>query len=93
MNPYLSRFMLSWWIRNSQHHPLATSAAGGLATIIADGMMAPFDVIKQRMQLRSSSYSSVFSCVSTVYKQYGISAFFVGECIFWGLLRFRGDSK
>ncbi|GJD06608.1 Mitoferrin [Galdieria sulphuraria] len=64
--------------KNSQHHPLATSAAGGLATIVADGMMAPFDVVKQRMQLKSSCYSNIFHCISTVYRQHGTSAFFVG---------------
>jgi len=63
---------------NSQHHPFATSAAGGLATIVADGMMAPFDVVKQRMQLKSSAYSNVFHCISTVYGQHGIGAFFIG---------------
>jgi solute carrier family 25 iron transporter 28/37 len=68
-----------WYLRNSQHHPFATSAAGGLATIVADGMMAPFDVVKQRMQLKSSAYSNVFHCISTVYRQHGIGAFFIGK--------------
>jgi hypothetical protein len=34
------------------HHPLATAAAGATATIVNDGCMNPWDVVKQRMQVR-----------------------------------------
>eukprot|EP00871_Galdieria_phlegrea_P002004 jgi/Galph1/2804/GphlegSOOS_G1485.1 len=57
--------------------PLATAAAGGIATVVADGIMSPFDVVKQRMQLKGSTYKSIFDCVSSVYKQHGWMAFFV----------------
>jgi solute carrier family 25 iron transporter 28/37 len=33
------------------HHPLATAAAGATATIVNDGCMNPWDVVKQRMQV------------------------------------------
>ena len=33
------------------HHPLATAAAGATATIVNDGCMTPWDVVKQRMQV------------------------------------------
>ncbi|ORZ05111.1 mitochondrial carrier domain-containing protein [Absidia repens] len=38
---------------------LATSSAGACATLAHDVMMTPFDVIKQRMQLKDSVYRSV----------------------------------
>lgn len=34
------------------HHPLAHAAAGAAATVVNDGCMNPWDVVKQRMQVR-----------------------------------------
>jgi len=59
------------------HHPLATSIAGASATIANDALMNPFDVIKQRMQLRGSEFRSVFVCARTVYRTEGLTAFYV----------------
>lgn len=39
--------------------------------------MNPFDVIKQRMQLRNSQYASVSSAFKTVYRTEGLGAFYV----------------
>lgn len=39
--------------------------------------MNPFDVIKQRMQLRGSVYPSVTAAFKTVYRTEGLSAFYV----------------
>ena len=33
------------------HQPLATAAAGSLATVVNDGIMTPADVVKQRLQV------------------------------------------
>lgn len=45
------------------HHPLATAAAGATATIVNDGCMNPWDVVKQRMQVRvAGSTGAADSC-------------------------------
>lgn len=60
-------------------HPAATAVAGACATIIADGIMTPLDVVKQRMQLTGrSTYQSVIQCTRHVYTNHGIPAFFAG---------------
>ncbi|KAA1468822.1 mitochondrial carrier [Dentipellis sp. KUC8613] len=56
---------------------LATSAAGAAATIASDALMNPFDVIKQRMQVHQSEFRSMFTCATTVWRNEGISAFYV----------------
>lgn len=57
---------------------LFSSALGGAAaTIASDALMNPFDVIKQRMQLRNSQYASVSSAFKTVYRTEGLGAFYV----------------
>ncbi|CAO3592686.1 unnamed protein product [Absidia cylindrospora] len=56
---------------------LATSSAGACATLAHDVMMTPFDVIKQRMQLKDSVYRSVRECARTVYAKEGIAAFYI----------------
>ena len=33
------------------HHPLASAAAGTIATVANDGVMTPADVVKQRLQV------------------------------------------
>lgn len=63
---------------NSAHvHPLISAAAGASATTCSDALMNPFDVIKQRMQVNSSKYPSVFSCVRQIYATEGFKAFYV----------------
>lgn len=67
-------------------NPIVTSIAGGCATIVGDGLMTPLDVVKQRMQLRSTSAgtatmtntSNVWSCISHVYHNHGARAFYAG---------------
>ena len=61
----------------SGHHFASTAFAGASATIASDAFMNPFDVIKQRMQMHGSSYKTVMSCASQVYKQEGLRAFYV----------------
>ncbi|KAI9020121.1 mitochondrial carrier domain-containing protein [Phycomyces nitens] len=59
------------------HQPLATAAAGACATIAHDALMNPFDVIKQRMQLKDSVYRTVRECARQVYAKEGAIAFYV----------------
>jgi solute carrier family 25 iron transporter 28/37 len=39
--------------------------------------MNPFDVIKQRMQVHGSTYTSISNCAKTVFKNEGLSAFYI----------------
>jgi hypothetical protein len=39
--------------------------------------MNPFDVVKQRMQVHGSTYTSISACARTVYRSEGITAFYV----------------
>ncbi|KAK4685106.1 hypothetical protein P7C73_g5053, partial [Tremellales sp. Uapishka_1] len=60
-----------WWAVGG------TALAGAAATISSDALMNPFDVIKQRMQIRNSPYRTVVQCAKTVYAREGLSAFYV----------------
>ena len=57
------------------HQPLKTAAAGAMATIAADALMNPFDTIKQRIQLNTSS--SVWHLARDIYRAEGPGAFYV----------------
>ncbi|RSH77483.1 Fe(2+) transporter [Apiotrichum porosum] len=54
-----------------------TALAGASATVTSDALMNPFDVIKQRMQIRGSPYASVMDCARKVYGTEGLAAFYV----------------
>ncbi|KAI3427269.1 hypothetical protein D9Q98_007201 [Chlorella vulgaris] len=58
------------------HHPLATAAAGATATIVNDGCMNPWDVVKQRMQVAHSPYRSLVHCVRETWQEEGLRAFY-----------------
>ncbi|KAH8548694.1 mitochondrial carrier domain-containing protein [Umbelopsis sp. PMI_123] len=62
---------------DGRHHFLAPAAAGACATLAHDVMMNPFDVIKQRMQLRETSYRTVGECARRVYAAEGVTAFYI----------------
>ncbi|KAF2001122.1 asparaginyl-tRNA synthetase [Amniculicola lignicola CBS 123094] len=62
---------------SEEHHPFAAAASGAAATIASDGLMNPFDVIKQRMQLHGSVYKSVPECARSVFRHEGLAAFYV----------------
>ncbi|KAJ3220289.1 Fe(2+) transporter [Dinochytrium kinnereticum] len=53
------------------------SAAGACATIASDGLMNPFDVVKQRMQMHGSSFKGVYDCAATILRTEGFKAFYV----------------
>ncbi|KAF2835926.1 mitochondrial carrier [Patellaria atrata CBS 101060] len=60
-----------------EHHPLAAAVSGAAATITSDALMNPFDVIKQRMQLHGSTYTSIAHCARSVFRNEGVTAFYV----------------
>ncbi|KAJ3103923.1 26S proteasome regulatory subunit 7 [Phlyctochytrium planicorne] len=59
------------------HHLLESAAAGACATIASDGLMNPFDVVKQRMQLHGSKSTGVIQCAKTILQTEGWKAFYV----------------
>ncbi|KAG1438209.1 hypothetical protein G6F56_012739 [Rhizopus delemar] len=56
---------------------MASAGAGACATIAHDTLMTPFDVVKQRMQLKNSAYKTIRECARTVYVKEGIKAFYI----------------
>ncbi|KAI8586820.1 Fe(2+) transporter [Geranomyces variabilis] len=63
--------------RDNEHNHLAHASAGACATIVSDGLMNPFDVIKQRMQVHGSTYRGVVECGLDIFRKEGLSAFYV----------------
>ncbi|KAJ3005926.1 Fe(2+) transporter [Thoreauomyces humboldtii] len=61
----------------TQQNHLAHAGAGACATIVSDGLMNPFDVIKQRMQVHGSIYRNVVACAVGTFRKEGISAFYI----------------
>jgi solute carrier family 25 iron transporter 28/37 len=55
---------------------LAHGMAGCVATLLHDAVMNPADVVKQRMQMFQSPYSSCTQCIQTVLATEGIHAFY-----------------
>lgn len=53
-----------------------TACAAVVATVIHDAISNPTEVIKQRLQMYNSRYQSVIQCMSNVYKQEGLRAFY-----------------
>ncbi|KAJ1986467.1 Fe(2+) transporter [Coemansia sp. RSA 1358] len=63
----------------TNHHffYICVGAAGGVATVVSDALMNPFDVVKQRMQLANTGYRNIFDCAATVFRKEGIRAFYI----------------
>lgn len=57
--------------------PVKTGIAGAVATTLADAIMTPFDVIKQRLQLHNSQYRGLWDCFQQVLKREGPKAFYL----------------
>lgn len=58
------------------HRPLAHAAAGVAATVASDAVLTPMDVVKQRLQLRSSPYVGVADCMKRMAREEGLGAFY-----------------
>jgi solute carrier family 25 iron transporter 28/37 len=57
------------------HTPLAAGAAGVVATIAHDGIMTPWDVVKQRLQL--GYYRGTMDCLRSVIRYEGPGALYL----------------
>ncbi|CAH1281886.1 unnamed protein product [Diabrotica balteata] len=53
-----------------------SSISGCIATLIHDGFMNPAEVVKQRMQMINSPYTSALRCAINIYKLEGPRAFY-----------------
>ena len=58
------------------HQPVAAACAGSTATIVADAVMTPADVVKQRLQLAHSPYTGVWNCFSRMLREEGLRPFY-----------------
>lgn len=56
---------------------IATGAAGAMATMASDALMNPFDVIKQRMQIKGSTHKTALSAAKAIYRAEGLRAFYI----------------
>ncbi|XP_010264543.1 PREDICTED: mitoferrin-like isoform X2 [Nelumbo nucifera] len=54
----------------------AHAVSGVFATIASDAVLTPMDMVKQRLQLRSSPYKGVMDCVKRVLTEEGFGAFY-----------------
>ncbi|XP_031486374.1 uncharacterized protein LOC116254883 isoform X2 [Nymphaea colorata] len=58
------------------HHPFAHAVAGVAATVASDAVFTPMDVVKQRLQLKSSPYRGVVDCISRIMREEGLKGFY-----------------
>ncbi|XP_042222036.1 mitoferrin-1-like isoform X2 [Homarus americanus] len=61
---------------NAFQNHIVNAGAGCGATLLHDAIMVPADVIKQRMQMYNSPYSSCFDCLRKLYRSEGVKAFY-----------------
>lgn len=61
---------------NTLQNHLVNASAGCGATLLHDAVMVPADVVKQRMQMFNSPYSSCFDCLQKLYRAEGLGAFY-----------------
>ncbi|XP_052176370.1 uncharacterized protein LOC127790753 [Diospyros lotus] len=54
----------------------AHAASGVVATVASDAVITPMDMVKQRLQLKSSPYKGVADCAKRVLMEEGIGAFY-----------------
>lgn len=57
-------------------HPFKIAISGAFAAMAHDAIVTPFDVIKQRMQLKHCPYSNICSCAFETLKHEGYTSFF-----------------
>ncbi|XVE76617.1 hypothetical protein DITRI_Ditri12bG0187700 [Diplodiscus trichospermus] len=75
---YFSVYELSKQIlsRGDPNNSMAHAASGVVATVTSDAVFTPMDMVKQRLQLKSSPYKGVADCVQRVRMEEGIGAFY-----------------
>ncbi|XP_077047768.1 mitoferrin-1 isoform X3 [Agelaius phoeniceus] len=80
-SPNLNSYLISNFsstndqFRGGNSH-LANGIAGSVATLLHDAVMNPAEVVKQRLQMFNSPYTSVLGCVRTVHRTEGLGAFY-----------------
>ncbi|KAF9598167.1 hypothetical protein IFM89_025784 [Coptis chinensis] len=65
-----------YFSRGNPNNSVAHAGSGVLATVASDAVFTPMDVVKQRLQLRSSPYKGVMDCMKTVLREEGIGSFY-----------------
>ncbi|CAL7938686.1 unnamed protein product [Xylocopa violacea] len=61
---------------HSELNLAAYGTAGCVATLLHDGVMNPAEVVKQRLQMYNSPYRDVVTCITNIYKNEGVFAFY-----------------
>ncbi|KAF5185699.1 Mitochondrial carrier protein [Thalictrum thalictroides] len=69
-------FCKEFFSRGNPNNPLAHAVSGVFATVASDAVFTPMDVVKQRLQLRSSPYKGVMDCLKRVLREEGIGALY-----------------
>uniref|UniRef100_A0A2P2NY42 Uncharacterized protein MANES_08G096000 n=1 Tax=Rhizophora mucronata TaxID=61149 RepID=A0A2P2NY42_RHIMU len=62
--------------RGNPNNSAAHAVSGVFATLAGDAVFTPMDVVKQRLQLKSSPYKGVWDCLGKVLMEDGIGAFY-----------------
>ena len=60
----------------TNNNSLVHAASGVCATVTSDAVFTPMDVVKQRLQLKSSPYKGVVDCVRRVAVEEGVGGFY-----------------
>lgn len=63
--------------RGDPNNSAAHAVSGVCATVVSDAVITPMDMVKQRLQLKSSPYKGVADCVKRVLVEEGMGAFYV----------------
>ncbi|KAK0584293.1 hypothetical protein LWI29_010600 [Acer saccharum] len=62
--------------RGDPNNPAVHAVSGVCATVASDAVITPMDMVKQRLQLKSSPYKGVADCVKRVLVEEGVGAFY-----------------
>jgi solute carrier family 25 iron transporter 28/37 len=62
-------------LNRGEHAPVKTAAAGSLAVLAHDAVVAPLDVVKQRLQMYNSPYRGIWDCVKGIATKEGVLTF------------------
>lgn len=62
--------------RGNPNNAVAHAVSGVFATVASDAVFTPMDMVKQRLQLRSSPYKGVMDCIKTVLREEGLGSFY-----------------
>merc|ERR1712130_695794 len=77
---YFGAYEFSKYKLGVQHdakiHPFKIAISGAFAAMAHDAIVTPFDVVKQRMQLKNCKYANICSCAIDTLKYEGYTSFF-----------------